>query len=294
MNVVHIGFPKTATTFLQWEIFPNLQAINYLDYRTCEKVFPELIYRDDYDYNVKKVKSILQPLLTETDNLCSFEALAGAPFIYKGLGRSAIPKRLKELGFDKVIITVRDQVDMIDSLYRQYVIQGGVMRFKDFLNKEEKWNLYVRAFNLDYLNYHKTVTHYFQEFGKSNVLVLRQEDLKSNKKQYIDNILEFVGKKLEVDSHARSTKVNQSLSNLAILALRITNHFIFTSQKPNHLIWNKISTKYVSKVFIAILEPYFFRFFTSRKRFLSDHDTSFIRSYYSESNKVLDELLFED
>ena len=27
---IHIGFPKTASTFLQKNIFPNIEGINYL------------------------------------------------------------------------------------------------------------------------------------------------------------------------------------------------------------------------------------------------------------------------
>ncbi|MEP5234103.1 MAG: hypothetical protein ABJQ86_04790, partial [Cyclobacteriaceae bacterium] len=139
MNIVHIGYPKTATTFLQWEVFPNLEGVNYVDYRTCEKIFTPLIYLDEFDYDPSYVQEILKTYGLERTNLFSFEGLVGAPFIYKGLGRSEIPERLRTLGFDKIIITLRDQEDMLDSLYRQYVIQGGVVRFADFIDRKRNW-----------------------------------------------------------------------------------------------------------------------------------------------------------
>lgn len=289
MNIVHVGFPKTATTFLQWEIFPKLEGINYVDYRDCGKIFPPLIYLDDLDYNSTEVAQTLKTYKKGDSNLFSFESLAGAPFIFKGLGRSKIPQRLKNLGFDKAVITIRDQVDILDSLYRQYVIQGGVMRCKDFLNRDNKWSLYVRVFNPDYLKYDSLISKYQEVFGVENVLVLTNESLKSNQDNYLGELQKFIGYNLSKSSNHR--KANQSLSNLSIAALRIVNHFIFTSQKPNNLLWGKISTKYVSKIFIAILEPYFFRFFSRKRSFLTSDDKQYFKTFYKESNDKLENIL---
>ncbi|MEO9475292.1 MAG: sulfotransferase domain-containing protein [Cyclobacteriaceae bacterium] len=289
MNIVHIGYPKTATTFLQWEVFPNLEGVNYVDYRTCEQIFTPLIYLDEFDYDLSSVQETLKAYVLERTNLFSFEGLVGPPFIYKGLGRSVIPERLRALGFDKIIITLRNQEDMLDSLYRQYVIQGGVVRFADFIDRKKRWNLYQRSFNMDFLKYDSLICKCNEIFGKDNVLVLRTEDLKKDTNAFINQIEYFVGSDME--KGRPSKKVNQSMSNLSIAVLRVVNHFIFTSQKPNNLIWNRIGTKYVSKVFLAILEPYIFRFISSRKSFLTKGDMEYVRKYYAESNERLNEAL---
>ncbi|MFY0598038.1 MAG: hypothetical protein JXR03_00105 [Cyclobacteriaceae bacterium] len=292
MNIVHVGFPKTATTFLQKEVFPYFQDVNFVGYRRCEKVFFDMIFLDDLDYNEADIRTKFDLLANADCNLFSFESLAGAPFIYKGLGRSGIPNRLKSLGVDKVIITIRDQVEMFDSLYRQYVIQGGVMRFKDFINVDRKWNIYVRAFNPDYLKYDGLIDKYLEVFGGKNVLILRQEDLKVDEKGFIERIEEVIGKKSNEGAIEKSkNKANRSLSNLAISILRIVNHFIFTSQKPNNLVSNHLSTRNVSRVFIAILEPFLFRFISSKRSFVKKEYENYIRDYYSESNLKTDSIL---
>jgi len=288
-NIVHIGFPKTATTFLQKEVFPHLKKSNYVEYRKCEGIFNDLIYLDDLDYEEEPILKMLNAFMERTDNLFSFEALVGAPFIYKGLGRSSIARRLKSLGFDKVIITLRDQITMYDSLYRQYVIQGGVVRFKDFIDKDKKWNLYRRSFNPDYLCYDKLIMLYMEVFGKQNVLVLKHESLKKDKVDYLAKIEAFIGDKLSDTSSNK--KVNSSLCNLSIRLLRIINHFIFTSQKPNNLISNHISTRNVSRIFMAILDPYLFRFFSSRKSFVDNQTSQYLSNYYKKSNAATDSLL---
>ena len=52
MNVVHIGYPKTGTTFLQWNVFPKLKNWNFIDYHQSHQIFMDLIYLDDLDYDI--------------------------------------------------------------------------------------------------------------------------------------------------------------------------------------------------------------------------------------------------
>jgi hypothetical protein len=292
-HIIHIGYPKTATTFLQRSVFPAISEINYIDYHQSVDLLSPLIYLDDLDYSMKEVKEKLAPFFNDSLTLMSFEGLCGAPFIYKGLARSAIAKRLKELGFNKVIITLRDQVSLIDSIYRQHILQGGVVRFKDFVDIDGKFNLYNRSFNLEYLNYFKLIKHYQEIFGVQNVIVLSHQELVADQQLYVKKLLHFINP--DSPEFEISTKSeNSALSNLAINLLRIVNHFIFTSQKPNHLIWNKISTKYVSKAFQAILNPYLFRFFSSKKSYVKSRERDFLKQYYAQSNAQLIELLGND
>lgn len=293
-RIVHIGFPKTATTFLQKSVFPNFGDINFIDYRTCEEIFFPIMLLDDIDLDLDQVNSKLQRKLSNDKlNLFSFEGLCGAPFIYKGLSRSAIPSRLKKIGFNKVIITIRDQVSQMDSLYRQYILQGGVVRFKDFIDFNKKFNLYNRVFNLEYLNYFKLIKLYQEVFGIENVLVLSHVQLITDQTLYIRKLTDFM-KIDERELLLSKSSDNVSLSNLSINTLRRVNHFIFTSQRQNNLIWNKISTRYVSNAFKAIIDPYIFRFLSSKKSYAKSEHVDFIREYYKISNQKLSDLLRSD
>ena len=285
-KIIHIGFPKTGTTYLQKNVYPYLEGIKYYDYKTSDSLFYDIIFLDDLDYDADKNKETFETYLSGNSVLFSFESLAGAPFIYKGLNRSLIPGRLKGIGFNKVIITLRNQVDTIDSMYRQYVVQGGVMRFRDFIDLEEKWLLSIRPFNLGYLQYDKLINQYYDVFGKENVLVLLQEDLRRKKQTVIASMESFTGD-TSFQEPRRDQSKNESLSNLSIKLLRICNHFIFTSQKPNNLLSNKISTYYVRRVFAVILDPYFLRFFSSKKAFMSEQQKKYLKAFYKPSNERL-------
>ena len=288
MNVVHIGYPKTGTTFLQWNVFPKLKNWNFIDYHQSHQIFMDLIYLDDLDYDKKLVEKRLSLFSKEGNNLASYETLSGAPFKFKGLGRSAIPERLKQLGFDKVIITIRDQVSLVDSMYRQYVVQGGVMGFRDFLNLDLKWNPYLRAFHLDYLKYDLLISVYQNVFGSENVLILRNEWLKVDKNRFESELSKFLDSDIELDVSIRS---NKSLSNLSIQVLRILNHFTFNSERPNQLIWNRISSKNIWKIFAVILDPYFLKLISARKFFYTKDQKERIADYFHDSNERVNNLI---
>lgn len=286
-KIVHIGYPKTGSTFLQKVVFPSLTGLEYIDFHTCVKLFEDIIYLDQFDLDLRKTE---EAFLRYQGNksLFSQEALTGAPFTFKGLNRSEIPARLHALGFNKVIITIRNQVDIIDSLYRQYVYQGGVMRFKDFLNLDGKWNHYLRAFNLDYLKYHRLIIKYIELFGRENILILPQEILKDNAGGYMKILGEFLDEKIELD---RNKGANESLTNASTNLLRFINHFTFNSQRPNQLITNKISTKTIKKIFQVIIDPYLFSVLSKKRSYLNSVERSWIIDYYSQSNFELDKLV---
>jgi hypothetical protein len=288
-KIIHIGFPKTATTFLQKSVFPRIETFNFIDFKNCAKIFEEVVYLDDLDYEVESTKEKLAPFLTDKPTLASLESLVGAPFTFKGLNRSRIPARLQELGFNKVIITIRNQTEIIDSLYRQYIYQGGVLRFKDFLNEDQKWNHYLRPFNFDYLKYDKLISLYQNLFGQENVLILPQELLKVDSVKYLKELSVFMGCKEGLANSVRAK--NESLSNLSTNILRIINHFTFNSQRPNNLLWNGISTKPIKKLFQAILDPYLLGFFSSKKTYLNKNQKIQVEKYYSKSNAELKKLI---
>lgn len=283
-NIVHVGFPKTASTFLQWRVFPNLDGIKYVSYSECRELFQPIIYADPLDYSIDEVKSKMPN--SSDAKLYSFESLVGSPFYYKGIGRSAIPNTLKALGFDKVIITVRNQISVIDSYYRQYVVQGGTLSFRNWLDLDNKRPLPQQYFQKGYLRYDSLVDKYIKVFGQSNVLLLTQESLRKDQSHFIQTVSDFTGSTYQSTDEAK--KANESLSNLSIALLRLVNHFTFSSVRPFHLISKRISNRPIWKIFAVVLDPYLLRFFSKRKSYVTKYNLEQkLNDYYSESNKSL-------
>lgn len=283
-NIIHIGFPKTATTFLQWNVFPQLKGIKYVDYKTCREIFQPIIYSDPLDYSIDRIKKKL--IEGNASALYSFESLSGSPFYYKGIGRSNIPLSLCELGFEKVIITIRNQKEAIDSYYRQYVLQGGTLSFRNWLDMEDKRPIPQKYFQRGYLEYDKLILKYEETFGQENLLILSQESLKKDKAAFIRQIEHFTNSTYEHPGKERRAHV--SLSNLSISLLRFINHFTYSSVRPFHFLSKRISNRPVWKIFAVILDPYFFRFISSKKSYLVKYQMGQrVHKFYANSNESL-------
>lgn len=284
-NIIHIGFPKTATTFLQWNVFPNLKGIEYVSYAECRKLFQPIIYADPLDYSIEELKNQIG---FDKNSLYSFESLTGSPFYYKGIGRSNIPITLKNVGFDKVIITIREQSNVVDSYYRQYVVQGGTLSFRNWLDLDDKRPLPQRYFQKGYLKYDGLIEKCISIFGEENVLILTQETLREDANSFIRDIERFTDSKHH--AKAEDKKANESLSNLSITLLRFFNHFTFSSVRPFHFLSKRISNRPIWKIFAVILDPYLIRLVSKKKSYVRKYKLEQkLASFYQESNERLKE-----
>lgn len=285
-RIVHVGLPKTATTFLQWKVFPYLAGLHYVDYSACTKIFQQIIYGDPLDYSIEEIKTEL--VSKEQPTLYSFESLAGSPFYYKGIGRSTVPQTLKALGFDKVIITIRNQEKAIDSYYRQFVAQGGTLSFKNWLDLNDRRPIPQKYFRHSYLKYDGLLRKYLHVFGKENILLLTQEELNEDREKFINKIAAFTHSSYKVPPDFNPKKSNQSLTNLSILLLRFINHFTFSSIRPFHMVSRHISSRTAWKLFAAVLDPYLIRFFSRRRSYISKYRLEQeIQALYKKSNEEL-------
>ena len=60
MRVVHIGFPKTASVFLQTNVFPALHAdYAFLDKSTCALAFGPVLNHDDSIFDLAEAKRLI-------------------------------------------------------------------------------------------------------------------------------------------------------------------------------------------------------------------------------------------
>ncbi|MEM6641971.1 MAG: sulfotransferase domain-containing protein [Bacteroidota bacterium] len=285
-RLIHIGFPKTGTTYLQSSIFPHL-GVNYVDFRTSAAILNKLVYADPLDYNEVEIIEQLRDISKGVRTLFSFENLAGSPFYYKGLNRGLIPRSLKSLGFSKVIITIRNQQTAIESYYRQYVVQGGTLNFLEFLDLKDKRPWQSKFFNINYLKYDLILQKYVEVFGPENVLVLSQEMLRESRAAYVNKLCSFLGCEY-MEPKELSTKSNRSLTDLSLLVLRLVNHFTYSAISPHHLISDNLSNVYFFKFLAVIFDPYFGRLFSGKKVLVEHYGlTSQIREIYRSSNEEL-------
>ena len=237
----HIGFPKTGTTLLQKKIYPELNGLTYIDNPAIKDIFYDIIEKDDSILDWQLLESNFQKSIAEAgDNiLFSYEPLTGHHYRTEFPNRTQIANRLKKLGTNQIIITIRNQVDALESSYNQYIKAGGILKAPDYFNFSKDKKPY---FTIQYFDYFKIVKLYATIFGQENISVLQHENLKENGDHYFKKLLDFLKITDQDVTSELKEQVNQSISTNSTNLLRYINHFTYNHFTPSHPISEKIST----------------------------------------------------
>ena len=184
--VIHIGFRKTGTTFLQNEFFVKLPVdkFNYLGKKNNTDGYPEWLinwqYLTDFEFekNIESLRDSIFELLSEDRiNMISSEAFTNTDMWYRSSQRI-----LKLFPDAEILITIRDKEEMLRSLYRHKVAEGSFTRkLRDYLDYSTRpFDIHKRKpiFLADY-DFDKIIDHYKKNFKKVFVLCLQDFFAKS-------------------------------------------------------------------------------------------------------------------
>src|SRR5258706_14314689 len=113
---IHVGYPKTGTTFLQNEIFPKLQEVNYIKSLLIRPETSRIIRQDEFSFDYDQIQNNLERHFVKGKNVLSNEGLIGDFFLCKLVNNKLIADRLKRLFPNaKIIISLRNQYDLMES-----------------------------------------------------------------------------------------------------------------------------------------------------------------------------------
>lgn len=234
--LLHIGYHKTATTWLQKSFF-NSQEYGFESPFIFREIIEEIVMPHDFDFYSKGAKDFFVTKINSTCDrgfmpVISAERLSGHPFS-GGFDSKIIADRLKETFPNaKVLIVIREQASAILSCYNQYVKGGGVDTLSNyFLASEQYFSKRIPLFNLDHLKYDRLISYYIKLFGSDNVLVLPYEYFVQSPVEFLNRILVFSNIDKVIDNISISNKINTSLPIVEILLYRKIN-LIFGSRNP--------------------------------------------------------------
>lgn len=248
--------PRTATTFLQRRLFPQLPEIEYfgLPYTQINPAFNRMLFEDESTYNPGILKKEISALRGDK-KLFSNENFVGQSLYWHFGNRTQIAKRLNDAMPDAtVILFLRNQPDLIRSLYeialqdretatlseyiqhkvpgytyQKYLEQPAVDLFE--YSEFNTYNATERLHDFDYL---PLIRLYKSLFPRVEIFLF--EDFKSDRKkvlQRISDVLEVDVSEDFIDSITREAPINRGVSAGQAKKLRRLNrwrHVLYTSK----------------------------------------------------------------
>jgi hypothetical protein len=237
--IVHIGYPKTATTWFQKSFYPHVRNRHYVDRKrvnaaflhTNALAFDPAEARAQLGFGDVAADSIGSAILCE-EGLSGYLHNGGvAGFVSKGVAealRATLPDA-------RIIIFIRAQPTMIVASYQQYIRSGGTYgphRYvfpNDFLGGAEAVAYKQPRFDLDHFLYSRLIGLYEALFGRDNVHVFLFEEFQQRGLDFLHDIAVELGLDPdwdEVSLQRRLASYGLSLTWIARLLNLFTAHSV--------------------------------------------------------------------
>ena len=246
--LIHAGFHKTGTSYLQKNLFVNRDA-GYDSPADRHELRNAIIRTNPFLFDAATVRNKFMPAINRSLShqrvpVLSHEQFTGQPAgsgygirrRQREISRKEVANRLHVCFPDaKVLIVIREQKEMIKSIYKYFVsgwhgkLSASIEQFLDQAPLEKG---YGPLFNIDYLQYHHVIEHYQTLFGRDSVLILPYEWLRDQPLEFVNRINRFTGNKLA--ESVVSQKVNQSNSAYLCTVKRHINRLLASPDKPGY------------------------------------------------------------
>jgi hypothetical protein len=230
--VFHIGYHKTGTSWLQQSYFrehPGIALLSNSEQPWDDALLSYLIATSDAEYDPEVGRALLDERVRSSEDtvagrkilLISAERLSGHPYS-GGHDNVRIARRIATTFVDaRIVCVVRNQIDMIWSVYKQLVSAGFPGKFSHLMAMRS-WK--TTAFDPAYFEYDRLMSQYHALFGKDRVCVLQYELMRRDVGAFLGRLCDFMGVDY-VEPRQAALRVNPSLPDASIGLVRRLNYF---------------------------------------------------------------------
>jgi len=250
-TIIHIGLHKTASTFMQKYFFPlHADESGYVEIRKHTPNFLRyFLYCNELEFDIKIANAILWRELniinfSKQKLIISDEQFCGSPW-NNASHRKLYFDRLNGIFPNaRYIIVLRNQNDLIQSLYLQYIKTGGSATWKEFLShKRPPLNFSLKS----YLNYGVYINYIISQVERERVGCFFYEDMKDNPLPFLKQIASFIG----VKAGSELNKIvffnaNRSISPAWVKIFLYLNKFCRSEKQPFLLLPMRLRSLFVS------------------------------------------------
>ena len=282
---LHIGYPKTSTTYLQNYYFNKLD-LNFLGKKE-DKKWLNSKKRLKFIKIIDALNNNKYLTLPSKKNLISAEGLIGNIWENDFSEFNSLDESLKNRKI-KVIVTIRKQSSIFYSIYKQYLWEGGKKNYIDFY--KSSFSSAKNGFNINFLNYYELYKKLSKNFGRKNFIILPSEMINE---KYFDNFNQILTDFLQLKKKRKikyiSKLIRTGYNSNEQFYVRICNIILNKKLNTHHDderfygVMNKILNIRSYFLKIAQIESFFFE----RKTYKLNEINNKIDKYFYRSNLML-------
>jgi hypothetical protein len=224
-HLVHIGVPKTASTWLQRSVFPALGGIAYGNVDpSVRSLVDNLLDRHGEQFVPTALRAVVENYDAHGSRiLISDEGLSGDLWPPWDTAERYATRIASAMPDADVLIFTRNQTEMLTSVYAQYVAEGGTCSFERFLSGDHAGP----AFDPSALDYGRLVDLYRDLFPSDHVWVVPFERLRNDPASFLRDLCTRYQVELGPVQYRR---MNASPSPAGLAVLRGWNSLFRASQ----------------------------------------------------------------
>jgi hypothetical protein len=241
-TLVHIGYHKTATNWFQRLYYPAVKNYHYVHRKRVRAAFLE---DHAFQFDPARALARLEAPRSEGLILCE-EDLSGNLHnggLFGFLSKDITHRLHATLPGAEVVIFIRSQAEMIGSVYKQYVKEGGTHSPRRYLFPFEYLDPHgfspkkTPFFAFQHFDYRLLINHYRAVFGPERVHVFLYEEFSRNQAEFMAAFAARFG--FEVDlPEVPTTRLNVSNKKFSLWVSRLMNHFAYRNVMDKHYFVN--------------------------------------------------------
>ena len=286
-TIIHIGYHKTATNYFQKYYYPHVSNFTYIDRMLVQQLF----FSRAFDFDPIKVKDYFEKSFQNNIIICE-EELSGNIHTggLHGFATKEIGNRLKRVFPNGIIVLfIRNQISMIDSVYKQYVKIGGNYSIKKYLRNDHFLVSKYPMFSYEHFNYYKLINYYVDLFGKENIKVFMYEELLLKRYDFLKRYSKCLGLQFD-DVEPALRYPNISYTKSGIMLAKVINSFTNQGISNKYYLFHSpflfnTTRKYLNKLTKVQVKINKSRF--KKNKLINTEIIDVITNYYKESYTLL-------
>jgi Sulfotransferase family len=230
--LVHIGYHKTGTSWLQHFVFEDpVSGYGSVGHQSPTHPVRRLVAEHPLHYDRRRIRRAFERLIRKVEAqgllpVVSLERLSGNPYAGGHDSRQIADRLHDALPDARVLVVIREQRSLLAAIYKQYVKAGGTASLEQFLRPPTDRSALGHCFDFRFYEYDHLIGYYHRLYVPDNVLVLPFDQFVRDGRGFVERIASFAGRPIPERFLATlpyESRDNRSVSALSIAALRHVN-----------------------------------------------------------------------